>query len=147
MKKFKFSLSKLLELKEQQYKMEKETLAVLRGKKQVLDERLISLRQSFAGCNEEYTQCSMSGITVQEISVYKNFLAKLKQQIEDIIAEIDLAEIRIQNQLSVVVVISQDISTIEKLKEKQLNQYNYQLNKSEEILIEEFVNSVRLNGD
>ena len=77
-----------------------------------------------------------------EITVFKGFHNALIDQIrlkEKEIAEFDK---EIEKQLGVVVQISKDVNSLEKLRDKQLEEYNFKVQKSEEQFIEEYVSGV-----
>ena len=48
-------------------------------------------------------------------------------------------EVKVQKQLKVVVAATQEVSSLEKLEEKQIEEYRYQEQKETEQFIEEFV--------
>ncbi len=139
MKRFEFSLNKLKDYKEQVLDREKNSLAVLRRQQQELEEEKINTINTFTNSCKEFDRKTLSGITVMQIQVYKSYHEALRLQIEEIQENIDRLEIRIQNQLRVVVERTKEVSTLDKLEDRQLEDYNYTASKTEEQFIAEYV--------
>jgi flagellar FliJ protein len=100
-----------------------------------LSEMNDELHRSSEDLNEKYK----TGLTALEIGTHKAYLTSVGESIA-------LQELRIMQQIEaidkhtdVVREAKIEISTIEKLKEKKLEEYNYQVQKEEELFIDEFV--------
>ena len=89
--------------------------------------------------NEEFIQKSSSGISVLQISMFKSYHQSLSQQIKELEASIEKMELRVQKQLEVVVEATKEVSSLEKLEEKQLEDYNFRMAKAEEQFVSEYV--------
>lgn len=139
MKKFQFSLDKLKGYREQILDKEKNDLAHLRSQQQSLMDEKSRVEESLRLSNEEFIQKSSSGISVLQISMFKSYHQSLSQQIKELEASIEKMELRVQKQLDVVVEATKEVSSLEKLEEKQLEDYNFRMAKAEEQFVSEYV--------
>ncbi len=139
MKKFSFSLEKLKGYKNQILETEKNVLAVLRNEMNELLAEKENLERKLKLSSVEYAEKSAKGISVLEISVLKNYHKALTLQIAEINSRIDLQEDKIRRQLSIVVDATKECSSLDKLEEKQLEEYKFVEAKQQEQFIEEYV--------
>ncbi len=147
MKRFDFTLGKLLDYKDQVLSKEKNDLAGLRSQKVSLEEEIADLEGKLSLSGEEYSVRAAEGMSVNDIVMFKNFHTALMRQINEKQTALKRLEEDISHQLAVVVQASKDVNSLEKLKEKQLEEYKFNLNKSEERFIEEYVSSASLRGN
>lgn len=141
MKKFSFSLEKLYGYKEQVLSKEKNDLAQYRSEKQQLLEEKEKLERLLAESGEEFAEKAAVGMSIVEINVIKDYQKSLTEDIRLKEREIEAAEERISGQLRVVIQASKDVNSLEKLRDKQLDEYKFKVAKSDEQFIEEFVTS------
>ncbi len=146
MKRFEFSLEKMLDYKNQVLRDEKNRLAELRQKLDRLTQTLHCLREEYAKCNNELNDKTREGVTPQEVLLRKSYLNSLNERIKMQTQQVKLAQIRVNDQMTVVVKVSQDISTLEKLRERQYEEYMLEESKELQLLIEEFVANAALSG-
>ncbi|MBQ8825743.1 MAG: flagellar export protein FliJ [Oscillospiraceae bacterium] len=139
MKRFKFSLDKLKGYKEQILDKEKNDLAQLRSQQQALVEEKRQVEETLRLSNEEFIKKSGSGMNVIQITMFKSYHQSLSQQIKELEESIEKMENRVQRQLKVVIEATKEVSSLEKLEEKQLEAYNFQVAKAEEQFISEYV--------
>lgn len=140
MKKFKFSLEKLLLYKEQQLRLEKENLGLLRHEKVTFESELNIVFSDIIRRKEEYIEKSRSGMVARDAQIYQIFQEHLNTQTEKLKNLICFSQDKIEAQLEVIAEMSKEISTLEKLRDKQIATHQYELMKADEIFIEEFVN-------
>lgn len=141
MKKFAFSLNKMLDYKDQMLQKEKGTLSQFRSQKNKVDKQIEMLEQEFLLCDEKLKEESKKGITVVKVQSYNFMLGNIRQQIKQLTLQQKVFEAAIENQIKVVVAASQEVSGLDKLKEKQLEEYNQMVAKSDELIISEFISS------
>lgn len=139
MKKFQFSLKKLLDYKQQVLDSEKNELSLLRNKKREAEEELLETRALLKKSNKEYIRRMEIGLSAQEMIIQKRYLKSLTDSIVQLQKIISIYEDQIEKQLLVVVEATKEVSTMEKLEEKQLSDYNDAVRKSEENFIQEYV--------
>lgn len=139
MKKFDFTLEKLLKFKEQVLDKEKGTLGQLLLRQNQLEAKIKSSEEHLAAQEQALLQLVTRGATMAEINLYRFQIYNLKEQIADLKRQ--LAELipTVEEQRKLVIAASQEVSSLEKLKEKQLEEYNKHQQKAQEGLIAEFV--------
>lgn len=139
MKRFEFSLNKLMGYKQQVLDREKNGLAHLRKQQQQYMDEKAALEEKLRRSNSEFCVKSAQGMTVVQVSVFKGYHQSLSNQIKELEASIEKMEVKVQKQLSVVIEATKEVSSLEKLEGKQLEEYNFKAAKAEEQFIAEYV--------
>lgn len=139
MKRFEFSLNKLLSYKQQVLKREKNDLANLRRHQQILIEEKQALKEKLIMKNTELCQRINGGISCQLIALHKNYMTSLNEQTQGLTLKIHQVGLNIEKQLGIVVEVTKEINSLEKLEGKQLSEYSKAEQKVNELFIEEFV--------
>ena len=122
MKKFQFTLQKLMDFRQQELDRQKNTLSALQADLQRIyaeKEQLIKQVEEFSA--ELETVCRQ-GAQAFEISVRKRYIVTLQQEIHAKDASAARKQEEINKQLGVVVEATKDVRTLEKLEEKQLEE-------------------------
>ena len=139
MKKFQFTLQKLMDFRQQELDRQKNTLSALQADLQRIyaeKEQLIKQVEEFSA--ELETVCRQ-GAQAFEISVRKRYIVTLQQEIHAKDTSAARKQEEINKQLGVVVDATKDVRTLVMLEEKQLEDYKAAANKENEQFIEEFV--------
>ena len=144
MKKFKFTLGRMLDYKDQLLDEEKNKLALLRKKKQEIDDHIESLLRELDKISVTMRQEQERGITAFQLLTYESQRTNIRRQIEQLKKEQALAKLEVKRQVQVVVQATQEVSKLDKLQDKQLEEYRKMVMKAEELEIEEFVSSRRI---
>ena len=144
MKKFKFTLGRMLDYKDQLLDEEKNKLALLRKKKQEIDDHIESLLRELDKISVTMRQEQERGITAFQLLSYESQRTNIRRQIEQLKKEQALAKLEVKRQVQVVVQATQEVSKLDKLQDKQLEEYRKMVMKAEELEIEEFVSSRRI---
>ena len=139
MKKFVFSMQKLMDFKNQILKKEKNTLADFRKNLAELIEQRNSLVFLRKEKNKELIDRINEGLSPQHIAFHKNYIHSLTDRIKEIDNRIILAERKIKTQLDVVIEVTKEVDSLEKLQKKQFEEYKKLETKENELFIEEFV--------
>ena len=84
------------------------------------------------------------GITAFQLLSYESQRTNIRRQIEQLKKEQALAKLEVKRQVQVVVQATQEVSKLDKLQDKQLEEYRKMVMKAEELEIEEFVSSRRI---
>ena len=141
MKKFRFSLEKLKDFREQELDRQKNTLAALQSElRGVLDE-IEELKKQLAVQDAELTKVSAAGASAYDIALRKRYIVTIQADIHLKEQQAARKQNDINRQLDVVVEATKDVRTMEKLEEKQLEEYKFLENKENEQFIEEFVST------
>ncbi len=146
MKKFKFSLDTVLSYKQQVLEaLQGEhalALADVRAQEAVLD----ALWRQYRAYNEEYRKEAELGLPITEALMYQNGLRAGEQEIQRETRRLEELQAVEEKKREAVVEAKKETSSIEKLKEKKLDAYQKAVAKSEELFIEEFVSTARVNA-
>ena len=143
MKKFKFSLEKVLQLKEQLLKNLKNELGALQYQLTLKEKEIEDLKEKYSDSELSYKIKMKSQVQAYEIQYYKDYLNQILNNIKIKEEEKLLILKKIQAKQDEIIEATKEISSIEKLKEKRLADYNYQAQKQQDILIEEFVSNFK----
>ena len=141
MKKFSFSLQKVLEIKEQVLDNLKIEMGNLNRDLDTAEQQIRKLKAEFKQLNEELNgKCAVS-VSVGEMTYYKMYMNNVLKQTEKKEEEKNIILKKIEAKRHEIVNANMEISSLEKLKEKELEKYNKEVMKREEIFIEEFVSN------
>lgn len=146
MKKFQFTLQKLMDYREQELDRQKNTLNALRGELNKIEAAAADLRRKVFAESTELERVCTQGAQAYEISVRKRYIVTLQQEIHMREAQAVQKRQEIDAQLGIVVEATKDVKTLEKLEEKQLEEYRALENKENEQFIEEFVSNASLRS-
>lgn len=141
MKKFSFSLQKVLEIKEQVLDNLKVELSNLNHDYKEVENEIAIMKSKYSDINMEFSEKSSVSISVGEMSYYKMLLSSILRKIESKEEEKEKILKKIEDKRHEIVSKNVEISSLEKLREKELEKYNSALAKSEELFIEEFVSN------
>ncbi|MBE5978951.1 MAG: flagellar export protein FliJ [Paenibacillaceae bacterium] len=141
MKKFNFPLNTVLNYKDQvleNLKTEHAQILVDIAQQERRIEELMEKSQSAAIRYREDTQC---GVTVNIMREYERYITFIQQRIvaeQGVLLKLKKKE---EQKRAEVIEAKKEKASIDKLKEKKLDQYNKEVLKSEELFIEEFVSN------
>lgn len=107
-----------------------------------LDAKTAEYEQSIDKLNE----LVRGGTTAMRLSLHKKYVSSLQQDIYRIKAHMAQKREEIENQLQKVIDATKEVSKLEKLEEKQLEEYRYATQKEQEQIIDEFVTNGSSNG-
>ncbi len=139
MKKFQFSLQKLMDFREQELDRQKNTLSMLQADLRRIQEAREILLDKVDEQSEQLERVCRLGSSASDIAMRKRYIVTLQQEIHLKEQQALQKQQEIEQQLGVVVEATKDVKTLEKLEEKQLEEYNHQAGKENEQFIEEFV--------
>lgn len=139
MKKFSFQLESVMNFKNQRLENKKAEHAKIIAMVNDQNEKIDSLLERFKSINNEYNEKKMAGIVIIEAMEYSGYLYKLEVEIQQAKRHLEELKRKEEEKRSEVVEVKIETSTLEKLKEKKLEIYNKEVQKSEELYIEEFV--------
>lgn len=125
--------------KKQVLDREKNNLAHLRMQQQQMQEEKMQLEAKLKRSADECRELSGKGITVMQITMFKGYHQSLRMQIKELENSIEEMEKKVQRQLGVVIDATKEVSSLEKLEEKQLEEYKFKVQKAEEQFISEYV--------
>ena len=143
MKKFSFSLEKVLDFKQQTLEIMKSELASLQLKLHAMDDQIEEMEVQFSAFNAHMQIQMQEGLSSKEIAVYKTYLSVLNSNTQKLKRMRKQLSDAIDQKKQEVLAAKSSISGFEKLKDKQWDEYNRTAQKLQEAAIEEFVSQVR----
>lgn len=139
MKKFNFTLEKMLSYKDQVLEREKDNLSQLRYKKKSIENKIEEHRTALYEIERTFQKKVFAGLTASEMKYHRFQMNNLNLQIDELKIESQKLDPLIERQTDIVVEVSQEVSGLDKLKEKQYDEYKKLAMKAEETIISEFV--------
>ena len=148
MKRFAFSLERLLSYKRQVFDAERAILGDMHAALARFTAELREIKAETRRRADELAELSARGTSVVEMQRHKNYLRRLDEAAWEKNRQITLQRQAIEVQTEKVREAKIEISTIENLRERKLEEYRYAENKEQELFIEEFVSFQRsvVNG-
>lgn len=143
LKNFNFPLEKVLNYKNQILDSLQSELQMIQNELNESEKKLSELHSLYKATNLKLREACLNHITANEISSYKLYLNETDKLIkinEEISARIKQKLTKKQIEI---VNAKIEVSTFEKLKEKQFTLYSEALKKENELFIEEFVSNCR----
>lgn len=110
--------------KEQVLEKEKTTLRHLQAEKARIEMEIENLENHRKNREEEF-KSSKNGLMASDLMLYKFHSENTRLQLNNLYEELKRAEQRVDAQIKVVVGASQEVSGLDKLEEKQLEEYRY----------------------
>lgn len=139
MKKFVFTLERMLAYQEQNLEKEKGILARITAERDKLDEDRREMELRIRHIQEEIGQRQKQGTTVFVLKGCYSVLEGVRIRLEETETELARAQARVEKQRHIVTEASREVKKLEKLKEKQLEEYRQDEAKEQQDLIIEHV--------
>ena len=146
MKKFQFSLEKVLGYKKQLLEVLKNEMAKLQMQCRELEDQIAELSRNFRATNETLKTRLTEGLAPRELEVYKRYFSDLNRKTNLLEAQKQEYLLAVAAKQGEIVQMNSDISGLEKLRDKQLAEYLVQSRKEQEQMIEEFVGRARCSA-
>lgn len=141
MKKFSFSLARMMNYEEQLLEKEKGAMGRLIAERDEMEKRRQMIMEQLTQVHSEMDQEIRKGTTIYQINTYTAVIKTGKMQLEELKKYIAIRNSEIERQRQVVIEASREVKKLEKLKEKQLEEYHHSEKKEQEDLISEQVSS------
>ena len=141
MKKFNFPLNTVLNYKDQVLENLKTEHAQILADIAQQERRIEELMDKSQSAAVRYRQDTQCGVTVNIMREYERYITFIQQRIvaeQGILLKLTKKE---EQKRTEVIEAKKEKASIDKLKEKKLDQYNKEVLKSEELFIEEFVSN------
>lgn len=141
MKKFSFSLARLLDFKVSMLDKEKLSLASMRVVLRDLETQLYSINAQLEELSYKIKFSAQDGIAVFELKKLEYQIESSRLMINELKERIDEQKKLIDHQLNLVVTLKSEVSGLEKLRDKQREEYDYSVAKEETENIGELIGS------
>lgn len=139
MKPFHFSLERLRSYRQQLLDREKNLLSQLRRKLMELEAHMDALRAQLLAESRDFQSRQRRGVTGAQVMGHRFSQENGKRKLEELELARQEASEEVERQLAVVVAATQDVSSLDKLEERQREDYLVLAAKEQEKLISEFV--------
>lgn len=143
MKKFSFSLETVLSYKEQVLNSLKNEHAQILLEVRKKEKQIEDMVARYDELVVEFNENKMLGITIEHLRMYEAYLDGLFTDIKNERKRLEKLYVKEDEKKQQVIRQKQDTTSIEKLKEKKLDQYHKEEQRQEELFISEFVNNAR----
>ncbi|MCI6479884.1 MAG: flagellar export protein FliJ [Candidatus Treponema excrementipullorum] len=137
MKKFVFSMEKILDLREYEEKQAQIELG-----KAIADAEKIRQQLNFVAIEKaKMLSMDISGTSINERLVHENYLVRLDRQKEILLEELAAAELIVEEKRAVFAEALKKRKVLSNLKEKQLQQYKKEKQLEEDNIVDDIVTS------
>ncbi len=123
MKPFEFSLERIRNYKVQVLDKEKKTLSNLKRRRDEIAEKISSLEKFRNEKNAEVLQKQIEGVSMSELVSLNFLIENTRKQIEVLLIELHKADEVVEAQRKIVLSIYQEKTGMDKLEEKQAEEY------------------------
>lgn len=152
MKRFSFSLDRMLRYKRSLYEEARNELARLRAERAALEQRRDETRRQLLELDVEFRRKAAGGVQMDEVNAYNYYRQSAEYLIEQLGVQIAAKEVEIERQLEVVVQLDKDVKSLEKLREKKWEEYQAEAAREEserilELVSNKFVESQKENNE
>lgn len=141
MKKFEFTMHKVLDLKNTVLDEEKNRLGQLQAAARLLENQIARLTQAQKEISSEMQERQADGITVAELLGYNARKSNIHMQLEELKERLDEAQKKVDAQMQTVVEASREVSKLEKVEERQYENYREMVKKADAAFMEELVST------
>lgn len=144
MKKFVFTLEKVLNFKNQTLEVLKNELSALQRELEKLIQKINELEDVFTSTNQTLVHQMQNGVGSSEVTVYKVYLSDINAHIKQKLEEKHQLELKIAKKQTEVIGMNIEIASLDKLKEKQYEDYCKAEQNAAEIELNEFINNLSI---
>ncbi len=141
MKKFEFTMHKVLDLKNTVLDEEKNRLSQLQAAVRQIEGQIARLTEAMHAIAEEMMERQADGITVAELLGYNARKSNIHLQIKELKERLAEAQKKADAQMQTVIEASREVSKLEKVEERQYESYREMVKKSETAFMEELVST------
>lgn len=146
MKKFVFTLEKVLNYKQQVLEVQKNEMAQLQAGLSELDKKIRALELRSLELSRQLAARLCDGLATRDVVECKSFQSELIRKIRELCEKKDQLLELIALKRQEIVRMNGDISGLERLKDRQLKDYRKLCGKEQELAIEEFVGRARCSA-
>jgi flagellar FliJ protein len=139
MKKYHFSLQKVLEYDTHVQNKETDKLSAMKNEFRELEIKKLAMENRYDLLKKNYQKNCETGIPVKKAAVMRLLIDEQKEQLVGLEAELADVRLQIDRQFERLLEVTKDKMTIEKLKEGSVAEYNEIVRKDEETQIDEFI--------
>ena len=139
MKKFAFSLERMLNFQSQNLEKEMGILGRMTAERDALEAQKRDMADKAAGVQADITRREAEGTTIFMLKACFSILESARNQLEEMEEELKLLQAGLERQRQIVTEASREVKKLEKLEEKQLEEYHRGAAKEQQETIAEHV--------
>lgn len=139
MKKFVFSLERMMNFQEQNLEKEKGVLGRITAERDSLEKSRLELEEKIVHIQEEIVRRESAGTTIFILKSCYSILESARRQLAEIKEALRISQEKLEKQRVVVTEASMEVKKLEKLKEKQVEEYHHGEAKEQQEVIAEHV--------
>ena len=124
MKKFAFSLERMLNFQSQNLEKEMGILGRMTAERDALEAQKRDMADKGAGVQADINRGEAEGTTIFMLKACFSILESARNQLEEMEEELKLLQAGLERQRQIVTEASREVKKLEKLKEKQLEEYH-----------------------
>ena len=124
MKKFAFSLERMLNFQSQNLEKEMGILGRMTAERDALEAQKRDMADKAAGVQADITRREAEGTTIFMLKACFSILESARNQLEEMEEELKLLQAGLERQRQIVTEASREVKKLEKLKAKQLEEYH-----------------------
>ena len=124
MKKFAFSLERMLNFQSQNLEKEMGILGRMTAERDALEAQKQDMVEKAAGVQADIARREAEGTTIFMLKACFSILESARNQLEEMEEELRLLQAGLERQRQIVTEASREVKKLEKLKEKQLEEYH-----------------------
>lgn len=147
MKKFNFPLEKVLRFRTSLLDEEKNRLAELRRDAAETESRIEDCRCQIAQSDLKLKETAMRGTDIMQLQMLNYQIDSARRMISELERTLRMQRALVERQLEVVLEATKDVNGLERLRDKQREEYNEAVRKEDDLTISELVSSQYVRGD
>ena len=124
MKKFVFSLERMLNFQSQNLEKEMGILGRMTAERDALEAQKRDMAEKAAGVQADIARREAEGTTIFMLKACFSILESARNQLEEMEEELRLLQAGLERQRQIVTEASREVKKLEKLKEKQIEEYH-----------------------
>jgi len=140
LKKFSFALDKVLSYKRQYEDSVRSEHAAILHEVLVQEEKIAQLNEEDTETRRRMEEEKQRGCMILQMRTYESYLGYLREEIKNQTRILNALKLREEEKRQELIKAQTDTKSIDKLKEKKLEEYRHEVQKEQEQFVEEFVN-------
>lgn len=146
MKKFKFSLEPLLNVKKGLEKTQKAQIQKIQQQIHIRENEAAAIESEISGLHQSLENELKGKVNIEDLIQYDRYMLKLTDNLKEKRNEIAKLTEEKEECQKALIEITKEIKILEKLREKQYSQYLYELEREQEKETSDFVSFVTSSG-
>ena len=135
----------MLDYRKQLLEVERNKLKLINAKILDIEQKRMELNREYEIKNSQFEEDAKNGLQAMEYQTRLDYLTSLLEEDSKLLSLLKRIEKQQEEQTKVVIKSNQNVLILERLKGKKIEEYNKDILKDAEKMIDEFVNSKKFN--